>query len=758
MACEGSYMWSLSGIVGAFVDLAIAYFLLCAATVAFLASKFLGFFGLRLPCPCDGLFGIVPNGNLCSHRLLIDFPAEKVSNVQLSIKANFPFNDNVLGKDQNCDFNWRLIGEKENSPHGYLEMGDEASCCSVSDARKSHNIARIELSPRNEFGAGNSSGVSGRRLGIKGKGVMNQRGSGGLRRRRRNAAVDYGRSSSVSSYDPPYEEFPLGPPSPPSTNKEDGGHPPHVMRLGQRDSFEMNGFSDEVEHIGKKFASIEELKHDGELSSSSHEQNRIRHLERALEHEREARDALHLELEKERNAAATAADEAMAMILRLQEEKASIEMDARQYQRLIEEKSAFEAEEMNILTEILVRTEREKHFLEKELEVYRQMTFVGNEESTVDSENLVDALRCRDALCDPSEDPVPMLHQISASFNKRTVAENRNSEEVISFDNQNYIALGERHQLKDRIKKLSPRSNQEFQEKEMVFMVNQSDLPPENGNIPDTSLKPRETGLLKQKLTDHAISLEGEVLKENPHMGTCYGACIDVSGKDKSLKYHETVGYQGSKCPCNLTLDKEPHVHDVHVIVDGSNFCDDVDIGESRNSAVEFSGKTSFPVEASPTQDVISDRPSTSTSYTQVDLKISEDTACGLPPVGSHGKPLLCDFRGTYMSSVDNERLKIENEVGRLRERLKIVQEGREKLDLTAEHLEREKMQLKLLEDIARQLHKIRHLTEPEKAVRQASLPLQSSKKLLKAAPELSLVMLLACVSFSLEKEIAIGN
>lgn len=728
-------MWSLSGIVAAFVDLAIAYFLLCAATVAFLASKLLGFFGLRLPCPCDGLFGTVPNGNLCFHRLLIDFPAEKVSNVQLSIKANFPFNDTILGKDQNCDLNWRLIGEKENSPHGYLEMGDEASCSSVSDARKSHNIAMIELSPRNEFGAENSSGASGGRLGIKGKGVVNQRQRGGLHRRRRKAAVDYGRSSSVSSYDPPYEEFPLGPPSPPSTNKEDGGHPPLVMRLGQRESFELNGFSDEVEHVGKN---IEELKNNGELGSSFHEQNRIRLLERALEREQEARDALRLELEKERNAAASAADEAMAMILRLQEEKASIEMDARQYQRLIEEKSAFEAEEMNILTEILVRSEREKHFLEKELEVYRQMTFVGNEESTADSGNLVDALRRPDALFDPDEDPVLMLHQISASFNRRTVAENRNSKEVISLDNQNYIALGGEAPSQRQNKVVSSQkqvdlaehsySSQEFQEKEMVFMVNHSDVPPGNGKILDTSLKPREIGLSKQKLTDHAISLEGEVLKENPDMETYDRACIDVSGEDKCLKYHETARYQGSKCPCNLTLDKEPHVHDVHVIVDGSNFCNDVNSGESRNSALEFSGKTSLPIEASSTQDVIRDRPSTSTSYTQLDLKISADTICGLPPVGSRGKPLLCDLRRNSMSSVDNERQKIETEVGRLRERLKIVQEGREKLDLTAEHIEREKMQLKLLEDIARQLHEIQELTGPEKAVRQASLPLPSSK------------------------------
>ncbi|KAF3658267.1 putative myb family transcription factor APL-like isoform X1 [Capsicum annuum] len=722
MACEGRYVWSLSGIVGAFVDLSIAYFLLCAATVAFLASKFLGFFGLSLPCPCDGLlFGTVANGNLCFHRLLIDLPAEKVSNVQLSIKANYPFNDStIVGKDQNCELNWRLIGhEKENSPHGYLEMGDEASCSSVSDERKSCNVDMIELSPRNEFG-------------IKGKGVMSQRERGGIRRRRRKTDADYGRSSSASSCDPPCEEFPLGPPSPPSTNKEDGGHPPLVMRLGHRDSFVLNGFSDEVEHIGKNFASFEELKHEGELSSSFDEQNRIRLLERALEREQEARDALRLELEKERNAAASAADEAMAMILRLQEEKASIEMDARQYQRLVEEKSAFEAEEMNILTEILVRTEREKHFLEKEVEVYRQMTFVGNEESTVDSGNLVDALRRPDALCDPNEDPVLMLHQINASFNKRTVAENRNSEEVTSRDSQNYVDLGGEVLIQRQNKDVSSQkrvdlaehscSSQEFQEKEMVFMVNHSDVPPGNGKILDTSTKPHETGLPKQKLTDHAISLEREVLKENADMGTCDRARIDVSGKEKCLKY------EGSECPCNLTVDKEPHVHDIHVIVDGSNFCNDVNSGESRKSALEFSGKTSLPIEASPTQDVIRDHPSTSASCTQVDLKTSADTTSGLPPVSSRGKPSLCDLRGNSMSSVDNERLKIDTEVGWLRERLKIVQEGREKLDLTAEHIEREKTQLKLLEDIARQLHEIQLLNEPEKAVRQASLPLPASK------------------------------
>ncbi|KAG7543097.1 GTD-binding domain [Arabidopsis thaliana x Arabidopsis arenosa] len=109
------------------------------------------------------------------------------------------------------------------------------------------------------------------------------------------------------------------------------------------------------------------------LTYSGMTQKTIEILEQVLAEERAARASLALELEKERNAAASAADEALGMILRLQEEKAWIEMEARQYQRMIEEKSAFDAEEMSILKEILLRREREKHFLEKEVDTYRQM-------------------------------------------------------------------------------------------------------------------------------------------------------------------------------------------------------------------------------------------------------------------------------------------------------------------------------------------------------------------------------------------------
>ncbi len=47
---------------------------------------------------------------------------------------------------------------------------------------------------------------------------------------------------------------------------------------------------------------------------------------------------MYLELEKERNASATAANEAMGMIVRFQEEKTAVLMEARQFQRVVEQK------------------------------------------------------------------------------------------------------------------------------------------------------------------------------------------------------------------------------------------------------------------------------------------------------------------------------------------------------------------------------------------------------------------------------------
>lgn len=98
----------------------------------------------------------------------------------------------------------------------------------------------------------------------------------------------------------------------------------------------------------------------------------IDRLKTALKAERKALSALYAELEEERSASAVAANQTMAMITRLQEEKAAMQMEALQYQRMMEEQSEYDQEALQLLNELMMKREKEKQDLEKELEVYRK--------------------------------------------------------------------------------------------------------------------------------------------------------------------------------------------------------------------------------------------------------------------------------------------------------------------------------------------------------------------------------------------------
>uniref|UniRef100_A0A5B7BXL3 Uncharacterized protein n=1 Tax=Davidia involucrata TaxID=16924 RepID=A0A5B7BXL3_DAVIN len=157
MACQAMHSWTFGGLVRAYLDLAIAYVLLCASTLAFFASKFLGIFGLCLPCPCNGPFGNA-NSNYYLQRLLVDCPAEKASSIQPSAKSNFPF-DQIWANGHNYQLNLKLIRERNNNVDRFIEMEGEASCSSISDVREGS-------------------------FDLKGKGIMNQSPRRGLGPRR----------------------------------------------------------------------------------------------------------------------------------------------------------------------------------------------------------------------------------------------------------------------------------------------------------------------------------------------------------------------------------------------------------------------------------------------------------------------------------------------------------------------------------------------------------------------------------------------
>ncbi|KAE8662664.1 Detected protein of unknown function [Hibiscus syriacus] len=81
--------------------------------------------------------------------------------------------------------------------------------------------------------------------------------------------------------------------------------------------------------------------------------------------------ALYMELDEERSASAVAAYNAMAMITRLQAEKAAVHMEALQYQRMMEEQAEYDQEALEEMINLVAKREEELSELEAELEVYR---------------------------------------------------------------------------------------------------------------------------------------------------------------------------------------------------------------------------------------------------------------------------------------------------------------------------------------------------------------------------------------------------
>ncbi|KAL6507800.1 hypothetical protein OROGR_023995 [Orobanche gracilis] len=93
------------------------------------------------------------------------------------------------------------------------------------------------------------------------------------------------------------------------------------------------------------------------------------------------------ELEEERNAASSAAKEAMSMILRLQRDRAEIQMEARQFKRYAEERMAHDQQEALALEDLLYKREQALQSLTCAVQVYRhRMMSYGLTEAEADGD------------------------------------------------------------------------------------------------------------------------------------------------------------------------------------------------------------------------------------------------------------------------------------------------------------------------------------------------------------------------------------
>uniref|UniRef100_A0A1D1XYX2 CAP-Gly domain-containing linker protein 2 n=1 Tax=Anthurium amnicola TaxID=1678845 RepID=A0A1D1XYX2_9ARAE len=99
--------------------------------------------------------------------------------------------------------------------------------------------------------------------------------------------------------------------------------------------------------------------------------NEVAALREALAGHQQTVAELCAELEEERAASASAASEAMSMILRLQREKAEVQMEARQFKRFAEEKMAHDQRELLLLEDMVYKREQALHALSCEVHAYR---------------------------------------------------------------------------------------------------------------------------------------------------------------------------------------------------------------------------------------------------------------------------------------------------------------------------------------------------------------------------------------------------
>ncbi|KAG0464538.1 hypothetical protein HPP92_020607 [Vanilla planifolia] len=120
-------------------------------------------------------------------------------------------------------------------------------------------------------------------------------------------------------------------------------------------------------------------------------------LREALYKQAQSIQELTAELEEEREAAASGADEALSMILRLQEEKAMEKMEACQYKRIAEAKIEHAEDSLEVLKEAMFQKEIEVANLKFQVQSYRQKLFLFGINDLEDAEiNLSNSSRlCR---------------------------------------------------------------------------------------------------------------------------------------------------------------------------------------------------------------------------------------------------------------------------------------------------------------------------------------------------------------------------
>ncbi|XVF32437.1 hypothetical protein REPUB_Repub17cG0082900 [Reevesia pubescens] len=147
------------------------------------------------------------------------------------------------------------------------------------------------------------------------------------------------------------------------------GHSVELLSTNESNSDEVQNLQNLVFMERSESAGLEYL--DGSSVYEIEGENLVDRLKRQVEYDRKCMNALYKELEEERSASTIAANQAMAMITRLQEEKAALRMEALQYLRMMEEQAEYDVDALEKANDLIAEKEKELQDLEAELEYYR---------------------------------------------------------------------------------------------------------------------------------------------------------------------------------------------------------------------------------------------------------------------------------------------------------------------------------------------------------------------------------------------------
>ncbi|KAG6427796.1 hypothetical protein SASPL_112043 [Salvia splendens] len=122
-------------------------------------------------------------------------------------------------------------------------------------------------------------------------------------------------------------------------------------------------------------------------------ESEIASLKNALCAQQKLLQKLYIELDAEREASATAASEALSVILRLQGEKAAVKMEAEQYKRLAEERMCHAEESFALIEDMITEKEMEVAELDYQVQTYRyQLMSMGFDVPSGDDMNIPENL------------------------------------------------------------------------------------------------------------------------------------------------------------------------------------------------------------------------------------------------------------------------------------------------------------------------------------------------------------------------------